>query len=170
MHMLIIGGIPISVESSDAIAQTYAAIGGVAHMRTMAGGLIAQRNWRRLKTTVSVGEARFLPAIQSLDLDQALVLSCLAPRQIAGASNAIALPQARRADIAPYGFAVLPSGFVVPTPGVLAAHTLTLTPVTSALRYTACYVPELSVIITDISEHYDVRGAVAGWELTAEEI
>lgn len=170
MHMLIIGGIPISVESSDAIAQTYAAIGGVAHLRTMAGGLIAQRNWRRLKTTVSVSDARFLPALQALDLDQAQVIQCLAPRQIAGASNAIALPTARRADIAPYGFAVMPNGFVVPTPGVLVANTLTLTPVAGAIRYTACYVPELTVLITDLSEHYDVRKAVAGWELTAEEI
>jgi hypothetical protein len=170
VNLLTIGGVPISVGSSDSIAQTYAPIGGVARLRTMAGGLIAQRNWRRLKTTISVSEARFLPALNALDLDHAHVIQCLAPRHIAGASNAVALPTARRADVAPYGFAVLPTGFEVRTPGVLTANTLTLTPVTGAIRYTACYVPELTVLITDLSEHYDVRKAVAGWELTAEEI
>lgn len=170
MNLLTIGGVPISVGSSDSIAQTYVPIGGVARLRTMAGGLIAQRNWRRLKTTISVSEARFFPALQGLDLDQAHVIQCLAPRHIAGASNAVALPTARRSDVVPYGFAVLPSGFEVRTPGVLTANTLTLTPVAGAIRYTACYVPELTVLITDLSEHYDVRQAVAGWELTAEEI
>lgn len=170
MNLLTIGGIPISVGSSDSIAQAYVPIGGVARLRTMAGGLIAQRNWRRLKTTISVSEARFLPALQALDMDMPLVIQCIAPRHIAGASNAVALPTARRTDVAPYGFAVLPSGFEVRTPGVLTANTLTLTPVAGAIAYTACYLPELTVLITDISEHCDVRKAVVGWDLTAEEI
>ena len=170
MRVLTIGGIPISVESSDRISQTYEPMGGVATLRTMGGGAIRQRNWRKLKTTISVPEARMLPALQGLDMDAPQVIQCVAARQIAGASNVNALPPARRADVAPRGYAVLPSGMTVPTAAVLAGSTLTLTPVTDALRYTASYVPELTVLITALTEHTDVRAGVVGWDLTAEEI
>lgn len=170
MRVLTIGGIPISVESSDSISQTYEAIGGFTLLRTMQGGGIPQRNWRKLKTTITVPAARFLPALHALDMDVPHVIQCLAARQIAGTSNAVTLPAARRADVEPYGFAVMPSGFMVRTPGVLAGSVLTLTPVAGAVRYTACYVPELVAVITALSEHTDVRGAVTGWDLTAEEV
>lgn len=170
MHVLTIGGIPLSVESTDAISQSYQAIGGFTTLRTMRGGAIPQRTWRRLSTTISVSDARLLPALHSLDLDAPQLIQCLAPRQIAGTTRAVVLPAARRADIAPYGFAVLPTGFVVPVEGVLAQHTLTLDAVPGAVRYTACYVPEFTAVITEFSEQFDVRGAVAGWQLTAEEV
>lgn len=170
MHVLTIGGVPISVESSDAISQSYESIGGVTTLRTMRGAGIRQRNWRRLSTTISVSDARFLPALQSLDLDAPQVIQCLAPRQIAGTTRAVVLPAARRADIEPYGFAVLPSGFVVPVAGTLNAHTLTLDAVPGAVRYTACYVPEFTGLITEFTEQFDVRGAVAGWQIKLEEI
>lgn len=170
MNVLTIGGIPISVESSDAISQSYEPLGGVSTLRTMRGGAIRQRTWRRLSTTVSVTDARFLPALHSLDFDAPQLIQCLAPRQIAGATRAVVLPAARRADIAPYGFAVLPTGFVVPVGGVLVQHALTLDAVPDAVRYTACYVPEFTALITEFSEQFDVRGAAAGWQLTAEEV
>ena len=81
MILLELGGVAISVEESDSISQTYELIGGAASLRTLGGGLIRQRNWRRLKTVVSVAEARFLPALQSLDLDVTQVLKCVAPRE-----------------------------------------------------------------------------------------
>ncbi len=170
MRFLTIGGISISVESSDRISQTYEPMGGVATLRTMAGGAIRQRNWRKLKTTISVSEARLLPALQGLDMDAPQVIQCIAARHIAGASNVIALPAARRADVAPGGYAVLPNGTMLRTPGVLVGSTLTLTPVVGALSYTASYVPELTVLITGLTEHADVRAGVVGWDLTAEEI
>jgi hypothetical protein len=170
VRVLTIGGIPISVESSDLISQTYAPIGGGRAMRLMNGGLVMQRNWRKLKTTISVSDARFLPAIHALDLDVPHVIQCLTRRQIAGDSNAITLPPARRADIDPLGYAVMPNGFMQRTASVLAGDTLTLVAVPGALRYTATYVPELVVLVTDLNEHGDVRSARMGWELTAEEI
>lgn len=170
MITLRIGGIPISVESSDSISQTYAAIGGFADVRTLAGGLIRQRNWRKLKSTISVGEARFLPAVQGLDLDVPQLISCVGPRSIASASPAIALPSDRRADVVPYGFAVLPGGFMQPTTGVLAGDTLTLTAVATAVQYQACYVPEFMALITDLNERFDYRSAVAGWDITVEQV
>lgn len=170
MNLLTIGGIPISVEASDTISQTYAPIGGRATIRMMDGAALRQKNWSRIKTTVSVSAARFLPALASLDLDVPQVIQCVAPRHIAGMSNAVSLPISRRTDVPPYGFATIANGFMVPTAGVLDGNTYTLAPVAGALRYTACYLPELTVLITDLAEHYDVRGAVAGWELTAEEV
>lgn len=170
MRLLIIGGVPVSVEASDKISQSYEPIGGVATLRTIAGGAIRQRNWRKLRTTISVPGARFLPSLQALDQDAPQVIKCLAPRSVSSTSNAITLPAARRADAAPWGFALQPSGFAVATPGSLAGNVLTLTPVAGATRYMAMYVPELTVLITSLTEHFDVRGAAASWELTAEEI
>lgn len=170
MRVLTIGGIPISVESSDRIAQTYSAVGGGRAMRLMNGGLVMQRNWRRLQTVVTVSDARFLPAIHALDLDVPHVIQCLARRQLASDTSVITLPQARRADIDPLGYAVMPTGFMQRTSGILSGDTLTLVAVPGALRYTATYVPELLALITALEEQIDVRSARAGWQLTAEEI
>lgn len=170
MRVLTIGGVPISVESSDRIAQTYTAIGGGRPIRLMNGGLVMQRNWRRLRTTIAVADARFLPALQGLDLDVPHVIRCLARRQLASATPAITLPTARRADIDPLGYAVLTTGFMARTASVLAGDVLTLTPVAGAVSYTATYVPELVALITELEENLDVRSAKAGWQLVAEEI
>lgn len=170
MRVLTIGGVPISVESSDQIGQTYTPIGGGKAMRLMNGGLVMQRNWRKLQTVVSVSDARFLPAVNALDLDVPHVIQCLARRQLAGDTNVITLPQARRADVDPLGYAVMPTGFMQRTSGVLSGDVLTLTAVPGALRYTATYVPELLALITALDEHIDLRSARAGWQLTAEEI
>ena len=170
MRVLTIGGVPISVESSDRIAQTYTAIGGGRTMRLMNGGLVMQRNWRRLQTVVTVSDARFLPAIHALDLDVPHVIQCLARRHLASDTSVVTLPRARRADIDPIGYAVMPTGFMQRTGGILSGDTLTLAAVPGALRYTATYVPELLALITAVEEHIDVRSARAGWQLTAEEI
>lgn len=168
--MLTIGGIAISVEQSDAISQTYEAIGGRGTLRTMAGGAVRQRNWSKLKTSVSVGEARLPPALAALDIDTPHVIQCVAPRTVFSAVPAVALPAARRADVAPYGFALRADGFMAPVAGTLAGSTLTLAAVDGAVGYSVCYVPELTVLVTSMTERFDYHGAVAGWDLTAEEI
>ncbi len=168
MRVLTIGGVEIAVESSDQISQTYAAIGGLTTLRTMKGGAIRQRNWRKLSTTISVPSARFLPAIHALDLDEPQVIQCLARRQISADTPAITIPAARRADVDPLGYAVLATGFMVRTSGVLAGDVLTLVAVPGAVRYTATYVPEFLALITELSEQMDVRAARAGWDLPAD--
>lgn len=170
MLVLEIGAVRVAVESSDAISQSYEGIGGVATIRLLNGGAVRQRNWRKLRTRVTVSDARWLPAIQALDLDAVHVLKCLAPRSVSSTVPAITLPAARRADVAPWGAAVMPDGFSVPTPSTLAGNVLTLTAVDGALGYVAFYVPQLSVLITGLTESFDVRGAVASWDLTCEEV
>ncbi len=170
MLMLEIGGVRVAVESSDAIAQSYEPIGGVATLRTLSGGALRQRNWRKLRTRVTVSDARWAAALAGLDEDAVHVMKCLAPRVIASTANAIALPAARRADVAPWGFALLADGFSVATGAAMAGNLLTLTPVTGAVGYQALFVPQLSVLITGMTENFDVRGAVASWDLTAEEV
>ena len=117
-----------------------------------------------------MSEARFLPALSALDIDTPQVIQCIAPRSIHSALPAVALPAARRADVAPYGFAVMPNGLMRRTGGTLAGGTLTLDAVAGAVSYVARYWPELTVLVMTLTEHLDVRGAVAGWDLTAEEI
>lgn len=108
--------------------------------------------------------------LSALDIDTPQVIQCIAPRSIHSALPAVALPAARRADVAPYGFAVMPNGLMRRTGGTLAGGTLTLDVVPGAVSYVARYWPELTVLVMSLTEHQDVRGAVAGWDLTAEEI
>lgn len=170
MILLTIGGIPISVASSDAITQTYAPIGGAASLRTMRGGLIRQRNWKKLKTQISVSEARLPPALQSLDWDLPHLIQCVQPRSMSASAVVFTVPSARRTDVDPYGFAMMPNGLEVPTAANVYGHVVTLDEVMGAVRYTVCYVPSLTMLITDFVERCDVHGAVFGWDLTAEEI
>lgn len=171
MILLTIGGIPISVASSDAISQTYTPIGGVASLRTMGGGLIRQRNWSKVQTQISVSDARLPPALQGLDWDAPHIIKCVQPRAISASSPIITVPSARRTDVAPYGFAMMPDGRDVPTPATLAGGgVVTLAEVVGAARYTVCYVPQMTMLITEFTEHGDVHNARRSWDLTAEEI
>ena len=170
MKTLWIGAVPIAVESADKISQSYQPIGGQATLRTMRGGAIRQRTWARLSTTIAVPAGRLPPALAALDVDAPQLIKCLAPRAVAGTTRVVVLPAARRADIAPWGVAVLPSGFSQRVGAALVQHTLTLDAVPGALGYVAYYVPEFTALITDFNEQFDVRGAAAGWQLTAEEV
>lgn len=170
MHTLWIGAVPVAVESADRISQSYEQIGGRATLRTMRGGAIAQRTWARLKTTIAVPAGRLPPAVADLDLDVPHVIACLAPRSVSGTTRVVVLPAARRMDVTPWGVAVLPNGFSRRVEGVVNQHTLTLDAVPGALRYAAYYLPQITALITDVQEQFDVRGAAVGWQLTAEEV
>lgn len=170
MKTLWIGDVPIAVESADKISQSYEPIGGMTTLRTMRGAAVRQRTWSKLRTVIQVPAARLPVALQAIDLDAPHVIQCLAPRAVAAATRSIALPTARRADVAPWGVAVLPSGFSQRVAGALSGNTLTLDAVPGALRYTAYYVPQFAALITEFSEQTDVRGALVSWQITAEEI
>lgn len=162
MKTLWIGDVPVPVESADRISQTYEPIGGMTTLRMMRGTAVRQRTWSKLRTTIQVPAARLPVALREIDLDTPQVIKCLAPRAVSAAVRSIVLPETRRADVTPWGVAVLPSGFSRRVEGVVDAHTLVLDYVPEALRYTAYYVPQFVALITEFSEQFDVRGAVAG--------
>lgn len=163
-----LGGVPVPLAAGLALSQSYEAIGGWALLRMMSGAGLKQQHWQRLRTSVS-GEGWVPEGLQALDYSASLGLKCIAPRAVHAVSNVIGIPAARRADAAPYGFAVLADGSLRDTAAALAGDTVTLTPVAGAVRYIAHYYPQLTVFAEPPRTRFDASGAVAGWELTAEE-
>lgn len=173
-----LGGVVVPIESALDFSQTYEPLGGVARLRMMSGALVQQVGWRKLRTTLS-GAGWWPSGLEGLDYDSALTLLCAAPRAILSASNAIALPSARRTDAGytPVGHARLTGGAtavgggeLVPTPLTLAADVATLTPVAGATGYQVAYWPVLSVLADPPTMEADLPGAAHRWTLTAEEV
>ena len=157
------------------LEQTYAPLAQVRVQRKMSGRGFVQQAWGgKLKTTLRGGG--WLPAgISALATEFPRVphtLACAVSLDLQSASNALALPVARRteSEYAPRGYAILADGQIVQTPGSLADNILTLTPVTGAVNYQVIYWPLLTVFLTSVTRRHDLRGNVTGWEIQAEEI
>ena len=153
-------------------SQEYALFGSRTIVRKMSGRGVQQAVWTKLKTTINGGG--WLPAgLDGLDLLIPHTLLCAAPRALQSLTPAILLPANRRSDAdeyAPKGVALFADGRYVETPGVLAGDTLTLTPVTGAVRYQVRYWPALTVFITTLSNRADMHGNVTSWQIVGEEI
>ena len=167
---LTINGLRLPLRVGAEIQQTYEGIGGFTTRRLGAGALITQQTWRKIRTSLS---ARGIapPGLDAIDWSQPVTLGCVAARSIQSISNAIAIPAARRADAPPYGWAINAFGLLEPTAVTVAGNTATLTPVAGAVGYQVFWYPLLSVVaIAGVQNSFDAVGAVAGWELTAEEV
>ncbi|ANQ83708.1 hypothetical protein dqs_0632 [Azoarcus olearius] len=165
---LMINGLVFPAPAAGQITQTYADIGGFARRRAASGRLIAQEAWRRISTSISA-EGWVPAALDSIDWSGELTLGCIAARARQSDTPSIALPAARRTDAAPYGFAVV-GHRLVPTSLAVAGDLATLAPVAGATAYKVLYYPLLIVRSDGPSERYDAGGAVAGFDLQAEEI
>lgn len=167
IHDLVIGSIGIPIHAGLDFSQTYESFGGRSLRRAMNGAAVIQSHWNKLRTRIS-GSGWVPAGLSGLDLTATHTLKCVAPQAIYSASNSIALPVARRADLAPYGFAIV-AGQPVETAVSVATNTATLTTVAGATAYQVMYYPQLTVVIAEINFDTDAAGAVFGWTLTAEE-
>lgn len=168
MPLLELGSAQVPLAAALGLSQTYEPLGGYTLLRMMSGAAVKQQHWLKLRTSIS-GDGWIPDGLQALDYSVSMTLKCVAPRAVISASNAIVLPVARRSDAAPWGFVVMSDGSLRDTPGSLAGDTLTLTVVAGAVRYVAHYYPQITVFADPPMQRYDVAGASAGWELTAEE-
>ncbi|QDF95204.1 hypothetical protein CJ010_00865 [Azoarcus sp. DD4] len=165
---LVINGIAFPVRAAGRITQTYAPLGGFATRRTASGRLIAQETWRRISTQISA-EGLIPAALDSIDWSGELTIACVATRARQSATPSITLPAARRTDAAPYGFGLV-GHQLVPTAVSMAGDVATLAAVAGASAYTVLYYPLLVMRSAGPQEQYDAAGAVAGFNLSAEEI
>jgi len=163
--------VSVPISASLEVEQTYEEIGGVSLMRTLNGTAIKQAHWRKLRTTIA-GQGWTPDGLTGIDWDNSLTVRCIAPRSIVSTSNTIVIPSARRtaSGYEPFGFAHKSDGSHVTTAVSMATNTATLTAVTSAASYTVCWYPEFSAYAEPPRQRFDVSGAAAGWELTAEQI
>lgn len=159
--------VPVAVGGES--QQTYETFGAFAVLRLGLGAAVHQEVWRKLRTTLSITGA--VPVgLDGIDWTATHTLACIAPRSIQAATNAITLPAARRADAAPYGFAVTSAGLLQPTAVTLAGNVATLTAVAGATGYQVLYYPLLTIRAPAGPRcSYDAAGAVASWELACEE-
>lgn len=167
---LTIDGLRLPLPIAGEIEQSYEFFGGYTLLRLGAGAAVHQEAWRRIRTTLSASGIA-PPGLDGIEWSQPHTLGCVAARSIQSASNVITLPAARRSDAAPYGWAVSAAGLLTPTPVALAGNVATLTVVAGAAGYQVAWYPLLTIRApAGPSVSYDAAGAVAGWQLTAEEV
>lgn len=159
----------VPLQSAESLHQTYRPVEARYRDRMANGSLRQQVAWSGKVATEIRGDGRQPQALDGLDYDQPIVISCVARRARQAAGPSIALPAARRADLAPVGFAIV-GGQLVATAMVMAGDTANLTPVTGAEAYQAHYFPILTVYAAPPEEEAESNGVVYGWRLSAEEI
>ena len=169
----------IPYASALSLEQTYEPVNTGDIVRMANGTAIKTVRWRKTATRIS-GEGWIpdgLAAISTNEWNSPFVLHCIAPRSITRLAsitnpNVFTLPAARRTDslAVPLGYAQISDGQHVRTPLTVATNIATLTTVSGAVLYAVSYWPTLCVFCEPPRERYDLSGAVAGWELTAEEI
>lgn len=167
---LTIDGIRLPLRIGAEIQQSYEAMGGFTLLRLGSGAAVPQQAWRRLRTTVSA-RGIALPGLAAVDWLAPIALGCIAARTIQSAGRVIEIPGERRADAAAYGWAITAEGLLRPTPVSVSGGVATLAAVVGAAGYQVAWYPLLTVYaVGGVQESYDAVGAVAGWEITFEEV
>lgn len=168
MADLKINSITVSWPASDTLEQSYSTVGGISTRRTQTGQAVKQVAWTKVATTLS-GSGIIPPALQTVDWDSPVTVSCVAPLSVKTTGISATLPSARRSDIAPWAFAILTDGAAYPVSVSMAGDVATVAAKSGAVAYEVNYLPELTVYSDGPNIRYDARGAAYSWEISAEE-
>lgn len=166
-----LGGVSVPIQANVEFSQDYEVLSASTLVRMMSGAAVKQTAWSgKLKTTLS-GSGWMPVGLDGLDYSSPMVLKCAAARVVGSASNAIAIPSARRVDLGfeSYGYAVV-RGERVDSPVVLVGDVATVAVVASASHYGVAYYPQLTVYASAPDDSSDLSGADFSWSLEAEEI
>jgi hypothetical protein len=167
---LMIDGMRLPLQAGGLIQQAYEDFGGFTLLRLGQGVGVPQQAWRKTRTTLNAS-GLIPPGLSGRDWATPFTLGCVHPRSLQAAGNVFALPPARRADAPPFGFAVDATGLIKPVHVVVAGDTVTLAVVAGAVSYQVLWYPVMTVYaVAGVQASYDAVGAVAGWELVAEEV
>lgn len=180
MRVFRLGGVEIPFRAGFSLQQSYRPIGGYSVLRMLTGTAIKQQHWEKLGTTVS-GNGMFPPGLDSLDYSNALVMQCVADREVTKNTPAMEVTQNRRTDSLhdAEGFALTEVyGEWVPTPILtsIASGTrpgyddVTLEAVSGAIAYRVRYLPQISVFTERPSVDDQVHDGEYSWTLEAEEV
>lgn len=173
MMSLKIGSLEIPLLAALEIEQTYEPIGGETIFRPISGTGLKQSTWSRTRITTS-GSGWMPAGLDSLDVTEQLVLSCVVPRTVPvefGTRQA-SLPAARRSDdgCAPWGVAIMPDGSAVQTSVSLVGNVATLSAVIGAVAYQAMYLPQLTVWAMRPTDGGTRSDASYTWQIICEEV
>lgn len=167
---LIIGGISVSQDARITINQTYSTISAISNRRLADGSLVSRNAWSgKLATEITC--TGYIPSgLQTLDYTAAMTISCIAPKAVSKATNAITIPTARRTDAGslPYGRALV-NGKWQDASSSLVSDVLTITDPGGATQFQAVYFPEFSAIVAEPQDGLAI-GSGFSWSLTAEQV
>ena len=170
LPLLTINSQPIHLLASTRLQQSYNRVGGGETVLRLGNGAAVKQNvWRKRTTTISAA-GRMPPALEAIDWTASVTIGCVALVAIRSATTTITLPTARRTDVGPFGFAMLPGGSLVKTSIDVTAHVATLGAVAGALAYFAHYYPLLTCYSPGPDQRTDATGTAVGWDLFAEEV
>lgn len=166
-HQLLIGGIPIPSHAGIA-SQQYEPLGGSTLLRMANGAGKKRTHWRKLKTTIS-GSGWLPLALQSLDFGAPIDIACIQARALSSPSSRVfALPTSRRADVQPWGWALVGREWV-DAEITLSGDQATLSAVEGAQLYQVNWLPLLTVYMDDPTSQMSVDSATYDWTIEAEE-
>ena len=169
MINLKVDGVVVPFEAMGEITQSYGWVGGFTNDRMMDGSLDGQETWRKRSTTIRAA-GWVPPAFEGIDWSAPHTIDCVGQVSIASPATSIVLPTARRSDVDPFAFAVMPTGLLSQTDSSLTGDVLTITAVTGAVSYQAVYYPRLVCRSAGQNNEHQLNTAVLGWELTLEEV
>jgi hypothetical protein len=167
MPNLIIGGVTIPHLAALEMTQEYSEVASVAEHRMGDGSLKIQRNWAKKGTTIS-GSGWIPAAFDSVDWEADVVIKCIAPEAVQGASNVLTIPTSRRDDTSVWGVAIV-SGREVPTSVSMAGDTATLGAVSGASLYIARYYPMYTMRARPPRRTLNRSNATYDWVIEAQQ-
>lgn len=167
---LTLNALRLPLAAGGQIEQTDERFGGFSAMRLGLGAMVHQEVWRKTRSTITA-TGLVPPGLDGIDWTAPITVGWVKPRSIQAAGNVIAIPAARRTDAAPFGFSIDANGFLRPVSVSMATDTATLGTVAGAIGYQVLWYPLMSMRApAGPTLRFDAFGAVAGWELTAEEV
>ena len=163
-----IGSVVIPGYASLGLEQVYEPLEGAAVLRATDGTAVKQTAWSKLRTVIT-GTGWIPEGLATIDWSVAQTMKGAAPRSVWSTSNVIAVPAARRSDVAVRGFGIV-DGVPVETTVSMSGDTATLTTVSGATSYYALYWPEFQAFFSPPQQQIDVTGAAVRWRLVGEEV
>lgn len=174
---IVINNIEIPIHAIHDFNQTYEDFGGFEVLRRLNGSGLGQKNWSKLRTTIS-GSGPIPSGISGLAPHTTHTVACATRRSLHSSTRFITLPAARRSDgrHVPIGHAwkpgsdpgVMAEGYITTPILSIVNNVATLQEVVGAQGYMVTYCPLLTAFVT-FRETVDLRQAVYSWELVAEE-
>lgn len=172
MMVLKIGSLSVPLLAALNITQDYAPMDPETVLRTVSGAGLKQSTWSKMRITTR-GGGRVPAGLESINTKTQMVLGCITPCSIPAvfATRQATLPAARRSDSGhvPWGFAILADHTPVKTAATMAGNVATLTAVTGAVEYVACYLPQYTVWAFRHTTSGERKSAAYSWELVCEE-
>ena len=161
-----LGGVPI-VLHAGAPELSEEAIGGSTVFRMSDGAGVKMQHWERMAGSIS-GSGWMPPGLDGLDYSQPLELRSTQVNAIHGEGPEFTLTGTPRPDMAPWADALVGDQWI-PVPSTFAEGVVTVTPVSGASLYRACWMPVYSVFANKPAKSQSSGTASHGWSIPWEE-